>query len=40
MTSWILLSDVGEEDGPTKVVPLTIGGERPLLAEHARRIGE
>ncbi len=25
MTSWILLSDVGEEDGPTKVVPLSVG---------------
>ena len=25
MTSWILLSDVGEEDGPTKVVPLSAG---------------
>ena len=25
MTSWILLSDVGEEDGPTKVVPLPVG---------------
>src|SRR5258708_26774849 len=29
MTSWILLSDVGEEDGPTKVVPLTIGESVP-----------
>src|SRR5258708_24486675 len=29
MTSWILLSDVGEEDGPTKVVPLTIGQSVP-----------
>jgi hypothetical protein len=29
MTSWILLSDVGEEDGPTKVVPLTIGDSVP-----------
>jgi hypothetical protein len=25
MQSWILLSDVGEEDGPTKVVPLSVG---------------
>jgi len=29
MTSWILLSDVGEEDGPTKVVPLAIGESVP-----------
>jgi Phytanoyl-CoA dioxygenase (PhyH) len=29
MTSWILLSDVGEGDGPTKVVPLTIGENVP-----------
>lgn len=29
MTSWILLSDVGEEDGPTKVVPLTTGESVP-----------
>jgi hypothetical protein len=29
MTSWILLSDIGEEDGPTKVVPLTIGESVP-----------
>jgi len=29
LTSWILLSDVGEEDGPTKVVPLTIGESVP-----------
>ena len=32
MLSWILLSDVGEEDGPTKVVPLVGRGERPVLA--------
>jgi hypothetical protein len=25
MLSWILLSDVGHEDGPTKVVPLSVG---------------
>jgi hypothetical protein len=25
MLNWILLSDVGEEDGPTKVVPLSVG---------------
>jgi len=25
MTSWIFLSDVSEEDGPTKVVPLRVG---------------
>jgi len=35
-TSMILLSDVGEEDGPSKVVPLSVGRRRPLLAEHAR----
>ncbi len=29
MTSWILLSDVGEADGPTKVVPLTTGESIP-----------
>jgi Phytanoyl-CoA dioxygenase (PhyH) len=29
MLSWILLSDVGEEDGPTKVVPLSIGASIP-----------
>jgi hypothetical protein len=29
MTSWILLSDVGEEDGPTKVVPLSVGESVP-----------
>jgi len=29
MTSWILLSDVGEEDGPTKVVPLPAGERVP-----------
>lgn len=26
---WILLSDVGEEDGPTKTVPLPVGDEIP-----------
>ena len=40
MTSWILLSDVGEADGPTKVVPLVGRRARPRLAELARRIGE
>src|SRR5450432_187405 len=25
MESWILLSDVGDEDGPTKIVPLSVG---------------
>jgi hypothetical protein len=29
MQSWILLSDVGEEDGPTKVVPLSAGERVP-----------
>jgi hypothetical protein len=29
MTSFILLSDVGEEDGPTKVVPFGAGAARP-----------
>jgi hypothetical protein len=29
MTSWILLSDVGEEDGPTKVIPLSVGESVP-----------
>jgi hypothetical protein len=29
MLAWILLSDVGEEDGPTKVVPLSIGDSVP-----------
>ena len=29
MQSWILLSDVGEEDGPTKVVPLSVGDSVP-----------
>jgi len=29
MTSWILLSDVGEQDGPTKVVPLATGASVP-----------
>lgn len=29
MLSWILLSDVGEEDGPTKVVPLSVGESVP-----------
>jgi hypothetical protein len=29
MTSWILLSDVGEDDGPTKVVPLPVAEDVP-----------
>jgi hypothetical protein len=29
MESWILLSDVGEDDGPTKVVPLSVGESIP-----------
>jgi len=29
MLAWILLSDVGEEDGPTKVVPLSVGESVP-----------
>ena len=32
MVSWILLSDVGDEDGPTKIVPLSVGRERAVLA--------
>jgi hypothetical protein len=36
MASWILLSDVGEEDGPTKIVPLSVGGSVPYwsIAGH------
>jgi hypothetical protein len=29
MLNWLLLSDVGEEDGPTKIVPLHIGENVP-----------
>src|SRR3954447_15804504 len=29
LLTWILLSDVGEEDGPTKVVPLPVGERVP-----------
>jgi hypothetical protein len=29
LLTWILLSDVGEEDGPTKVVPLPVGESVP-----------
>jgi hypothetical protein len=29
MLSWILLSDVGEEDGPTNVVPYSVGESIP-----------
>ena len=29
MTSFLLLSDVTEEDGPTKVVPFALGADRP-----------
>src|SRR6188508_2566239 len=29
MESWILLSDVGEENGPTKIVPLAVGDHVP-----------
>src|SRR5436190_75809 len=29
MLNWILLSDVGDEDGPTKVVPLPVGERLP-----------
>ncbi len=29
MVSWLLLSDVGEDDGPTKVVPLPVGDRVP-----------
>jgi hypothetical protein len=36
MANWILLSDVGEEDGPTKVVPLSVGESVPYwpIAGH------
>ena len=30
LLTWILLSDVGEEDGPTKVVPLPVGERVPF----------
>jgi hypothetical protein len=30
MQSWILLSDVSEEDGPTKIVPLSVGESVPF----------
>lgn len=33
MTTFILLSDVGEDDGPTKVVPLDAGGSRPYWSK-------
>jgi len=33
LTSWILLSDVGEDDGPTKVVPLSVGESVPYWPE-------
>ena len=29
MATWILLSDVGDEDGPTKIVPLSVGESVP-----------
>src|SRR3954465_8474106 len=29
MASWILLSDAGDEDGPTKIVPLSVGESVP-----------
>ena len=29
LASWILLSDVGDEDGPTKIVPLSVGQSVP-----------
>lgn len=29
LLTWLLLSDVGEEDGPTKVVPLSVGDHVP-----------
>ena len=32
MQSWILLSYVGDEDSPTKIVPLSVGREHPVLA--------
>ncbi len=37
MLSWILLSDVGEEDGPTKVVPLSVGESVPYWQVELRR---
>ena len=33
MTSFVLLSDVDEEEGPTKVVPLEAGADASVLAE-------
>jgi hypothetical protein len=32
MQIWILLSDVDAEDGPTKIVSLSVGGEHPVPA--------
>lgn len=29
MATWILLSDVGDDDGPTKIVPLSVGDRVP-----------
>lgn len=34
LTSFILLSDVTEEDGPTKVVPRSFAGDRPMFPAH------
>jgi PhnB protein len=44
MTLFVLLSDVDEDDGPTKVVPLDAGGTRPYWPkggdeDFARRTG-
>ena len=34
LTTFVLLSDVGEEDGPTKVVPLSASADVPLWPAH------
>lgn len=37
MTSWILLSDVADEDGPTKVVPYDLGKDVPYWPNHLQK---
>ena len=37
LTTFTLLSDVGDGDGPTKVVPLAIGSEVPMWPNHLDR---
>lgn len=34
LTTFILLSDVTEEDAPTKVIPRAVGGQVPLIPHH------